>query len=119
MKNILLAVLVALFAVACTPTPALVVQAPVDVCQGAVNVTQEVATLRDMGAEFRVIDGAKARKFVVDTGGAEVPWLDRVEKVILALGLAPGAVVLGAYDKNGCKIGGAILPEQLVFGKGA
>jgi hypothetical protein len=93
--------------------------AEVDVCEGNVTVAKDVESLTDMGVTFKRLAGKKAQEFVAKTGGADVPWLAEVDHLIYAYGVIPGAVVVGVYDKNGCKFGQALLPEAVVFGAGA
>jgi hypothetical protein len=115
MKNIAFAVLVALFAVACTPTPVPPIVAQAPTCE--VSAQDERGIAADNRFQFRSIAGEAARKFVAATGGAEVPFFKDIELVQVFLGVYLERVVVSAYDRNGCKLGGAILTEETVFGK--
>jgi hypothetical protein len=116
MKNIIVAVFAALALVACsaqeTDKP-VVAQAPA--CEVSAQDERNIAA--DNRFQFRSIAGEAARKFVVATGGADAPFLKDIELVQVFLGVYPERVVVSAYDRNGCKLGGAILTEESVFGK--
>lgn len=116
MKNNAFAILVVLALTACAPTtepPAVVATAPA--CEVSSKDERDIAAQNRY--QFRSLSGEAARKFVASTGGADAPFLKDIELVQVFLGVYPSAVVVSAYDRNGCKIGGAVLSEETVFGK--
>ena len=116
--NIGFAFFAALTLTACATTPE-PVQAPVQSAVCEVSSKDERDFAAQNGFQFRSLSGEAARKFVVATGGADAPFLKDIELVQLFSGVRPGAIVVSAYDRNGCKLGGAVLPENLVLGKTA
>jgi hypothetical protein len=115
MKNIIVAVFAALALVACsaqeTAKPT-VAQAPA--CEVSAQDERDIAAKE--GFEFRSLSGEAARNFATSTG-ADPAFAKDVELVQVFLGVYPGSVAISAYDRNGCKFGGAIIPEEAVFGK--
>jgi hypothetical protein len=61
--------------------------------------------------------GRQARDFVDRTGGVEVrrmEWFHRVELVVVYRGVIQGAVLVGVYDKDECRLANGVFDEHQV-----